>query len=206
MVEKLFNFAVVVSLLLCIGTGALSLRNWSSIELLAVAHGHWQEQSPIYQAGAVSLGAGEGRICISYNQWGFNFSRVNEVTSEFAGAPNPLEYRLRNPGDLAFIRQQRAMTGAAALASDWHGFAWDSNDAHSNAQWLESRALTLPAWLIMLLTSLLPVRCMVGVAPRLRNPRRVVRRVHLALAYHFSPVGEGAGYAGSIVKPGEAMA
>lgn len=186
MVRGFFNIAAALSFLLCMGTGALWLRNGSSVELLAAAHGYWSGNSPRYQAGAVSLGAARGRISVCYSRWGFDFSHAVELSENFGGPSNPLQYRLRNPRDLTLLRQQRPINNACALLPDWHGFACDTTSARSNAEWVQSCGLTLPAWLLMFVTALLPARWMVRAAPRLRHPRQSITSLCVALANHFA--------------------
>jgi hypothetical protein len=181
MVRGIFNFAAALSFLLCVGASVLVLRNRSSVELLAVAHGHWAGNSPLYQAGAVSLGAGDGRISVCYSRWGFNFSHVNELNPDFAGPSNPMQYRLRNPRELTFVHQQHAINDECAPCADWHGFACDAISERSNAEWVNSCGLTLPAWLLLLLTALLPARWMVRAAPHLRHPRQSIARLCVAI-------------------------
>lgn len=187
MVGRFYNFAVALSFLLCVGTGVLSLRNGSSVELLAIAHGHWSQNAPIYHAGALSLGAGDGRISLSYSTWGFNFSHVADLMPEFGGPPNPLQYRLRNPRELTWVHQQRAISSACAPGPDWHGFACEASSARSDAQWVQSYGLTLPAWLLLLATALLPARWIAQAAPGLRHPRQSLWGLCGAIANHFAP-------------------
>lgn len=185
--KRFFDLAAAVSLSLCVGTSFLSLRNRSSVELLAAAYGHWVGPSSIYRACAVSLGAGGGRIAVGCSRWGFDFSHVNELTPGFGGPSNPLQYRLRNPNDLTFVDQQCAINEKHALLPDHYGFACDGSSARSNAAWVDSRALTVPAWLLMLLTSLPPARWMIKAAPHLRHPRQRLAHLCVAIVNHFAP-------------------
>jgi hypothetical protein len=168
MLRRLLVDATSVSLLLCIGTGMLSMRNRTSVELIALAHGSWLADSNAYSAGALSLGAADGRIAIGYGRWGFDFSHAGKIDGAFGGPRNPMQYRLRNPGELTVIHQQRSLGGAYSVLPDWHGFAWNAKSARTAAQWEESRGLTLAAWFVMLMTALLPLGCtVVAVRPSL---------------------------------------
>lgn len=179
MLRRLFVDAASVSLLLFIGTAMFWLRNRSSVELLAVARGNWPDKSRLYSARAVSFAAADGRVSLSFGHWGFDFSHPGEIDGSPVGLNNPLQYRRRNPGELSLIHQQHALGGAYALPGDWHGFKWSVTSFRNRGQWEESRGLTLPVWLILLLTAVLPAGGAIKTARRYLRGRPSRRRLPL---------------------------
>lgn len=179
MLRRLLVDATSISLLLCIGTAMFWLRNPTSVELLAVANGSWPDSSPRYTGRAVSFGAADGRIALCIGHWSFDFSHPEQLGRLSPGPKNPLQYRRRGPRGWALIHKQHALGGAYTLPADWHGFDWDLTSSRQGAQWEESCGLTLPAWLIMLLTAVLPAGGAVGKSRRFLREHRSGPRVSL---------------------------
>ena len=90
--HRLLTLLSAVSLLLCIATCVLWVRNRGFGELLGVRRDGWPGAS-LYRGRAASVTAAEGRLYFSLNEWERDFRSVPDHVADFGQPMDAAKYR-----------------------------------------------------------------------------------------------------------------
>jgi hypothetical protein len=177
--RRALTIASAISLLLCMGSAVLSLRNWSTDEFVVVGHKVWKGAF-LYESRVAAAQVGNGRISFTYTGSRLDFSPPQQVV--FRQPMDVKTFRLNNPSGTSFLHRRYPPGGARGPAHDWHGFRWYAISGGSLAERVVMLELTVPAWFFMLVTAL-PALWLVIARRRLRRSRRIAAGLCIKCAY-----------------------